>query len=354
MLRAELRVPRRSFELDVALEVNPGDCLALAGPSGSGKTTMLRGIAGLLTPRGGRVECGDEVWLDLERRIDVPPERRRCGYVFQEYALFEHQRVWRNVAYGMRRRSREIRRRRALELLERFGVAHLADLRPSRLSGGERQRVALARALASEPPALLLDEPLAALDSRTRGEARRALAEVLAAAEVPAVLVTHDFEEAALFGDEVAILDAGHVVQRGRAAEVAAAPANSFVADFSGAVVLVGTARRAPRGGALVELDGGGVVASTREAVGRAAASVYPWEISLDPPGAGAHGSIRNHLPATVSTITVLGGRVRVGLDGPQPLTAEITEASLHELGLGRGSPVVASWKAAATRLSPI
>jgi molybdate transport system ATP-binding protein len=354
MLRAELRVPRRGFELDVALGIRPGDCLALAGPSGSGKTTVLRGIAGLLAPRGGRVECGDEVWLDLERSINVPPERRRCGYVFQEYALFEHQRVWRNVAYGVRSRSREVRRRRALELLERFGVGHLADVRPSRLSGGERQRVALARALAPGPPALLFDEPLAALDSRTRGEARRALAEALAAAKVPAVLVTHDFEEAALFGDEVAVLDAGRVVQRGRAAEVAAAPANSFVADFSGAVVLLGMARRAPRGGALVELDGGGVVASTREAVGRAAASVYPWEISLDPPGADAHGSIRNHLPATVSTITVLGGRVRVGLDGAQPLTAEITEASLRELGLRRGSPVVASWKAAATRLSPI
>jgi molybdate transport system ATP-binding protein len=354
MLLAELHVPRAGFALDVALEVRPGSCLALAGPSGSGKTTVLRGIAGLLAPRSGRVRCGDEVWLDLARRINLPPERRRCGYVFQEDALFEHQRVWRNVAYGLRDRSRDARRRRALELLDRFGLGHLADARPSHLSGGERQRVALARALAPEPPALLLDEPLSALDTRTRGDARRALAETLAAAHVPAVLVTHDFEEAALFGDEVAILDAGRVAQRGRAAEVAAAPANSFVADFSGAVVLIGTSRRQPVGGSLVALDGGGEVASTREATGRTAASVYPWEISLDPPGVERHGSIRNHLPATVSTITTLGGRVRVGLDGPQPLTAEITEASLRDLGLRRGSPVVASWKAAATRLSPI
>jgi molybdate transport system ATP-binding protein len=354
MLLAELQLPRNGFALDVSLQIRPGSCLALAGPSGSGKTTALRGIAGLLAPLRGRVECGDEVWLDVERRINLPPERRRCGYVFQEYALFEHQRAWQNVAYGLRGRSREARRRRAMELLDRFGVGHLADARPSRLSGGERQRVALARALAPGPPALLLDEPLSALDTRTRADARRALAETLQAADVPAVLVTHDFEEAALFGDEVAILDAGRVVQRGQAAEVAGAPANSFVADFSGAVVLVGTARREPGGGSLVALDGGGEVASTREAEGRTAASVYPWEISLDPPGVEAHGSIRNHLPATVTTVTTLGGRVRVGLDGAQPLTAEITEASLRELGLRRGSPVVASWKAAATRLSPI
>lgn len=354
MLRAELHIPRRAFELELELEVAPGRCLALAGPSGCGKTTALRGVAGLLAPRAGRVVCGDEVWLDVPRHVNVPPERRRCGYVFQDYALFEHQRAWQNVAYGLRRRPRGARRREAIELLDRFGVANRADARAAQLSGGERQRVALARALAADPPALLLDEPLSALDTRTRGDARRVLSETLAAAGVPTVLVTHDFEEAALFGDEVAILDAGHVVQRGSAAGLAAAPANSFVADFSGAVVLLGTARPETGGGSLVALDGGGELASTDSATGRVAASVYPWEISLDPPGVEAHGSIRNHLPVTVSAITALGGRVRVGLEGAQPLSAEITEASLRELGLKRGSRVVASWKAAATRLSPI
>jgi molybdopterin-binding protein len=354
MLVADLRIRYDGFLLELQARIEPGECLALAGPSGCGKTTALRGIAGLATPQAGRVACGDEVWLDVGRGINLLPERRRCGYVFQEYALFEHQRAWQNVGYGLRHHPRSARRRRAVDLLDRFGIADRADARPSQLSGGERQRVALARALAVDPPVLLLDEPLSALDSRTRGEARRVLTEAIAAADVPTLLVTHDFHEAALFGDEVAILDAGRVVQRGQAAALAAAPANSFVADFSGAIVLIGSARPEPDGGTLIALDGGGEIASTTQARGRVAASVYPWEISLDLPGVEARTSIRNHLPATVANTTSLGGRVRVALEGPQPLIAEVTEAALRELGVRRGSAVVASWKAAATRLSPI
>ena len=354
MLRAELDVDRNGFDLELALQVEPGDCLALAGPSGCGKTTTLRAIAGLLTPRQGRVACGSEVWLDTAERVNVSPERRRCGFVFQDYALFSHQRAWQNVAYGLRHVPRSERRRRAFELLDRLGVAHRGEARPAALSGGERQRVALARALAPEPVTLLLDEPLSALDARTRREAGRVLSEVLAGAEIPAILVTHDFQEAALFGNEVGILDSGRVVQRGSAAELAAAPASAFVADFCGAVVLLGTARSGPDLGTIVELDGGGEVVSTARATGRVAASVYPWEISLDPPNAVFGSSIRNHVRATVASTTVLGGRVRVGLAASQPLSAEITEASLRELGLRKGSQVVASWKAAATRLSPL
>ncbi len=354
MLLAELEIHLNGFDLDLALGVGPGECLALAGPSGCGKTTTLRAIAGLMAPRRGRIVCGADLWLDTGRRVNIAPEQRRCGYVFQNYALFSHQRAWQNVAYGLRDLRRSERRRRALELLDRFGIADRAWARPAELSGGERQRVALARALGSDPVALLLDEPLSALDARTRGESGRVLAEVLASAGVPAILVTHDFQEAALFGDEVAILDAGRVIQRGAPADLAAAPASAFVADFSGAVVLRGTARSAPDGVTIVELDGGGQVTSAASASGRVAASVYPWEISLDRPNAAFRSSIRNHIPATVGSTTVLGGRVRVGLRASQPLAAEITEASLRELGLRPGSSVIASWKAAATRLSPL
>jgi molybdate transport system ATP-binding protein len=140
------------LRLDVALEVAAGECLALAGPSGAGKTSVLRIAAGLLRPRAGRVTCGERVWFDGD--IDLPPERRRCGYVFQDYALFPHLSAWQNVGYGLPRRGR---RERAFELLERFGLAHRADARPRTLSGGERQRVALARALAPAPDVLLLD-----------------------------------------------------------------------------------------------------------------------------------------------------------------------------------------------------
>jgi molybdate transport system ATP-binding protein len=145
VLRAEARTRLGALELDVALQVQPGGCLALAGPSGAGKTSVLRIAAGLVRPSEGRIEANAETWLDTERGIDLPPERRRCGYVFQEYALFPHLSAWQNVAYPLRGLPRRERRERALELLARFGLRDLADARPRTLSGGERQRVALAR-----------------------------------------------------------------------------------------------------------------------------------------------------------------------------------------------------------------
>lgn len=353
MLRTELQARVGTIELDVALEVQDGDCLALAGPSGAGKTTILRLLAGLASPDRGRIECGGQLWLDDDGTF-LAPERRRCGLVFQHYALFPHLRAWQNVAYGLRDTPRGERRARALELLERFGAQHIADARPSTLSGGERQRVALARALAAEPKLLLLDEPLAALDPRTAARAARELAAFLAEADVPTLLVTHDFAQAALLGNRVAVIDAGKIVQQGAAAELASAPASGFVADFTGANVLHGTARRGVDGLTLVTLDGGGAVVSAEQADGPVAVSVYPWEVELEPPGTNHTGSARNHLEVTVTTVTVLGARVRVGLSAPQPLTAEITDASLDRLGLKPGAAVVATWKAAATRLAAI
>ncbi len=350
MLRVEAATRLGAFDLDVALEVGNGRCLALAGPSGAGKTSVLRVVAGLVRPERGRVQCGDEVWLDVERGVDVPPERRRVGYVFQEYALFGHLRVWQNVAYPLRGVPRGERRARAMELLDRFGIARLADERPATLSGGERQRVAVARALARRPAALLLDEPLSALDTRSRAAAGRELGAVLAEAGVPALLVTHDFTEAALLGTRVGVIDGGRIVQEGTAAELAAAPASAFVADFTGAVVLTGTARR-QEGLTAVALDGGGVVLSTEPGEGEVAVSVYPWEIALEPAGSERHGSAQNHLAVEVVSVTAVGNRVRVGLAAPQPLVAELSDASTHELGLAPGTPVVATWKAAATRL---
>jgi molybdopterin-binding protein len=337
--------------LDVELVVKRRECLALAGPSGAGKTSVLRVAAGLLTPDQGRVDANGVTWLDTERGIDVPAEERRCGYVFQHYALFPHLSAWQNVAYPLRGMSRAERWTRAADLLERFGLRERADARPHTLSGGERQRVAVARALAREPDVLLLDEPLSALDARTRAAAARELAEVLGQSEAPTLLVTHDFAEAAQLGNRVGIIDRGRVVQLGTPSELAAAPRSAFVADFTGAVVLTGVARAAPGGVTKVELDGGGTITSTDDGDGPVAASVYPWEIGIEPAGAEPHGSSENRLAAEVVSITTVGSRVRLGLAGPQPLVAEVTLASVERLRLHPGGRVVAVWKASATRL---
>jgi molybdate transport system ATP-binding protein len=354
VLRAEASTRLGALRLEVALEVRAGECLALAGPSGAGKTSVLRIAAGLVRPERGLVEANGETWLDTERRVDLPPERRRCGYVFQEYALFPHLSAWQNVAYPLRGMPRAERRERALELLDRFGLRELADARPRTLSGGERQRVAVARALARKPDVLLLDEPLSALDARTRASASRELGAVLRDVEVPALLVTHDFAEAAQLGDRVGVIDAGRVVQEGTPSELAAAPRSAFVADFTGAVVLTGVAERLPDGLTAVALDGGGTVTSTDVFEGPVAVSVYPWEIAIEPAGEPAHGSTQNRLPAEVLSVTSVGNRVRLGLAGPQPMAAEITEPAAQALGLRAGSRVTASWKAAATRLVAI
>ena len=353
MLSFSAHVPLRDFALEVAFDVSDG-CLAIAGPSGAGKSTILRACAGLVKPQRGKVVCDGTTWFDTDRGVWVEPEERSCGFLFQDYALFPHMPAWQNVAYGMRQVPRAGRRRAAHELLERFGVATLGDAHPRSLSGGERQRVALARALATEPRVLLLDEPLAALDATTRSAAARELGAALREAAVPALLVTHDFTDAAQLGDEVAIIDRGRLLQRGRAGDLAAAPASSFVADFTGASVLSGVAHPAPGGLTSLLLDGGGEIFSTDRASGRTAASVFPWDVTVEAAGSPLHGSAQNSLAATVTSVTPVGNRVRLGLSAPQPLVAEVTQAAVQRLSLAPGARVEARWKATATRLVPL
>jgi molybdate transport system ATP-binding protein len=354
MLELEAKTRLGELELDLELGVADGQCLALAGPSGAGKTSALRIVAGLLRPSAGRVRCGTDTWLDIGRGIDLVPERRRCGYLFQDYALFPHMSAWQNIAYALHGQPRQVRRSRAGELLERFGIGELADARPSTLSGGERQRVALARSLAREPRVLLLDEPLSALDARTRAASARELEALVREAGVPTLLVTHDFAEAARLADRIAVVDRGRIIQTGTSAELAARPSSAFVADFSGATVLSGFAR--PGAGGLIEIDLDGcdtTVSSTDNRIsGAVAVSVHPWDVTVLPGPATQTGSARNHLTAEVVSLTSIGSRVRLGLDAGQPLSAEVTSMAASELGLVPGRRVVATWKASATRVS--
>jgi molybdate transport system ATP-binding protein len=225
ILSVELAVPLRSFRLELSLTV-AAETVAIVGPSGAGKSTILRAIAGLLKPQAGHVTVGDETWFDAERHIDLAPEDRSVGLVFQQYALFPHMSVERNIAFGGKAR--------VAELMDRLGIARLAKARPRQLSGGERQRVALARALAREPEVLLLDEPLSALDPHTRDVVRQELAEDLREFALPTLLVTHDVADAIALADRIGVVRDGRIIQLGTADELAANPADEFVARVFG------------------------------------------------------------------------------------------------------------------------
>jgi molybdate transport system ATP-binding protein len=339
-LRVELAHPLRDLALELTLEAGPGT-LALAGPSGAGKTSLLRAIAGLLRPVRGRVEVAGRTWLDTARGVFVPPERRAVGFVFQDYALFPHLTVEQNVAFGGRRR--------VAELLAALHIDALAKARPRELSGGERQRVALARALAREPDVLLLDEPLSALDAATRSRVREELRPLLRAQRLPTLLVTHDYLDAAALADRVGVLVEGRIVQIGTPAELAAAPASPFVAEFTGGNVLRGTARAGERGLTAVVLEDGTEIASIDAARGSVGVVVYPWEVTLARE-APADSSL-NHVAGPIAGVVPIGNRLRVRVG---PLVAEVTAASADRLGLRPGERVVASFKATGTRLLPL
>jgi len=329
-LRLDVTVPLRDFDLRVALETG-AETVAVVGPSGAGKSTLLRAVAGLVPARGSVVVDGRD-WTHL------PPERRAVGFVFQDYALFPHLSVLRNIAFGGE----------PGDLLERLGIAHLAQARPSELSGGERQRVALARALARRPEVLLLDEPLSSLDPHTRDGVRAELRSTLRELALPALVVTHDFLDAAALAERVGVLVDGALVQVGRPDELIAAPVSQFVARFAGGNVLRGRARR---DGSLtaVELPDRAVILSTDDGDGDVAAIVYPWDVTLA--RTQPVDSAQNHLRAPVSSAVPVANRVRVTLG---PLTAELSADSAARLQIREGDLLVASWKATATRLVPL
>jgi molybdate transport system ATP-binding protein len=329
-LALDFTLPLRSFELSLALDVER--TVALVGPSGAGKSSVLRVVAGLARPARGSVRFDREDWTTL------PPEQRRVGLVFQDYALFPHLSVRRNVAYAGQVR----------DLLERLHIAHLAEAKPAELSGGERQRVAIARALARDPAVLLLDEPLAALDAHTKASVRHELAELLRELRLPTLLVTHDYEDAAALADEVGVLVDGSLRQLASPSELVARPRDGFVASFTGANLLHGEAHATP-GLTQVQLADGSVVYSTDEATGPVGAVVYPWDVSL----AREHSddSALNVLHAEIGSVVEVGNRVRVRVG---PLTAEVTAASAERLQLSSGGAVYATFKATGTRLVPL
>src|SRR3954469_24527490 len=224
---------------DLDLEIPSGQFFTLLGPSGCGKTTLLRMLAGFVVPDAGRIWFGDRDVTSL------PPHKRGVGMVFQDYALFPDRPALANVMYGLDARGVPAAdaKKRAMAMLERVGLADLADRSPAKLSGGQRQRVAMARELVIDPQLLLLDEPLAALDVKLRVELRAMVRELQLESKVTTVFVTHDQEEALAMSDLVAVMDRGRIVQVGAPVEVYARPANEYAADFVGSANLIRTDR---------------------------------------------------------------------------------------------------------------
>ncbi len=340
-LAAHVRKQLGTLDLHVDLEVRPGELVALLGPNGSGKTTVLRCLAGLEPLDAGRIAIDGLCVDEPAAGIFVEPEQRSTGFVFQNYLLFDHMTVLENVAYGLRARGtpKAAARTTAREWIERVGLDEYTDELPRSLSGGQAQRAALARALATGPRLLLLDEPLAALDAGTRNNMRRDLRRYLEAFDGMRVLVTHDPVDVYALADRVAIVDAGSIVQMGTLAEVAAHPRSRYVADLAGVNLVIGTIDA----GVLTTANGVRIVIADAP-TGPAFAVVRPQSIALH--SGTDHGSPRNVWPGTVTDIDRLGDRVRVSLDGPLPLTAEITAAALDSLGIRPGDSVFAAVKA--------
>ncbi len=231
-----LRYGENEILKGVAVTVPPGKVVALLGPSGSGKTTLLRAVAGLEKPHRGSIHIGEKVFFDAGKKIDLPPEARGLGLVFQSYALWPHRTVFDNVAYGLKLRgaSDAAVKMRVGKALAQIGLADLAGRYPHQMSGGQQQRVALARALVYEPAVILLDEPLSNLDAKLREEARAWLRQLIVSLGLSALLVTHDQIEAMAIADRITLLNAGVIEQEGTPTDLYQEPATLFAAEFMG------------------------------------------------------------------------------------------------------------------------
>jgi iron(III) transport system ATP-binding protein len=349
------RAVKRFGDLEVLrhvdLRVEPGAVVALLGPSGCGKTTLLRSIAGLEHLDGGTVRIGDRVVSD--EGVHVPPERRRVGMVFQDWALFPHLSVAQNVGYGLPRAERGGARVEAA--LAMVGLAGLGDRSPGTLSGGQQQRVALARALAPQPRVLLLDEPFSNLDSALRVQVRTEVHQLLADLEVTTVFVTHDQEEAFVLGDQVAVMHGGEIVQQAPPAALYARPATPWVATFVGDANLVsGTAA----GGTAVTPVGSVELESPLD--GPVQVVLRPEELRLAPAAAGDTGAPAGPVTSATVELCEYYGHDTVYLvrpDGGSPLRARAGSIPQFERGdrvaISYQGPPAVAYAGATPRAAP-
>ena len=327
---------------DVSFALQRGEFLTLLGPSGSGKTTSLMMVAGFEEPTRGEILVDGR---DVARR---PPEQRNFGVVFQGYALFPHKSVLENVEFGLRMKGvpPAARRRQAFDMLEKVGLANFAMRKPRELSGGQQQRVALARALVFEPDALLLDEPLSALDRKLRESLQNEIKELQKRFGISILFVTHDQDEAMMMSDRIAVMAEGRIVQIGSPSDVYLHPATPFVAGFLGETNLVpGTYRGTDEGYAVVDFKDAARGRARLPADGRNLTAGEAVVVSVRPERVRllTHQAEPN-FPGVVADCTFLGRHTRYRIQAlGQALTVSVTEWS-QTSALCNGAPVWLGW----------
>lgn len=345
------RYGRDGFAIDVGFTAAADGVTALFGPSGCGKSTILGAVAGLLRPDAGHIALDAAVLLDTARGICVPPERRRCAVVFQDARLFPHLSVETNLRYGLRRAPRDADGPGFDEVIALLGIAPLLSRRPGRLSGGERQRVALGRALLARPRLLLMDEPLAALDTARRAEILPFLARLREVARIPILYVTHALDEVDALADQLVLLEAGTVLAAGPVeAVMARTDLPQLAARRDAGVLIACTIRSSNDGVAILDFDGGTLVTTAHPGApgARLRVRLRARDVAVaieEPRGI----STTNILPVTLASIDGGSDHGEVFLRlaaGPTALLARVTRDSVARLGLRPGMPLWALVKA--------
>ncbi len=378
MLDVMLDTYLKTFHLAVNFRAETGQTTVLLGESGAGKSTVLRLLAGLLHPLHGHISLDGVTYYDSPLRIAVPPQDRPFGYVFQDYVLFPHLTIFENIAFGLRaqRMQGRVIEKRVRQVLEQVNLVGMDQRYPAQLSGGQQQRSALARALVLQPQLLLLDEPLAALDVQTRREVRQELRVILDDMGITTLMVTHQYLDALLFGDQILVVDQGHIVQQGGQRELREYPRSSYIAELIGVNFFRGHILGFEANTTCiiqVDTEGGQklpfeVVATLKEQghdpdVERLPAVGTEAFVIIDPRSITLHqappeSSARNIFHGTIMHILQQGGiagdkddrvRVSIALNGAiasiAPLTAEISAISAERMQLYEGSTIYATFK---------
>jgi ABC-type Fe3+/spermidine/putrescine transport system ATPase subunit len=348
---SSLYVERGNFTLkEVSFSVDEGSCLALIGPNGSGKTTILECVAGIVRPNRGKIIIDN---IDV---TNLPPEKRRVGYVPQDFVLFPHLSADQNVAFALNGSASD----KVREIMGWLGISNLVGRDVRSLSGGEKQKVALARALAVNPKVLLLDEPLSSLDPLSRDKLRRELksiiAEILDTMNLPVIYVTHNLSEADLMSDRLAVLNNGRMEQIGFKSEVFAEPHSRFIADFLGYNILEGLVVESKDGVVVVDVEGIHIQVESEDlSLGDKVTIVLrPQDIVLS-----QKEGVRerwqhcrcNVISGRITELIKMGGSAKILIDVGIPLTADVSASMLDEFGVG--SSVFVQFKANSVKHLP-